>query len=450
MKVKYANYVILTDDIGDNAQVYALDHIYERMGIPKDDIIYFNRENIEETIEKDCRYVLPLVIADIAYYDLIEYLIERRHEDQFIFLPLSLGQTRYTFGNTDRLAKFRNVINLFQMPIGCRDYDSASMYKDLGYCAYVNGCITNTLPKRKDGHYDTVYLIDIPPSFLEYLPQDLKDNAVCLTQSVNSSLSGPEQQRVCAERYDLLRDTASLVITCRYHIATPCCAMGIPVIMVENCDEKHHWTTDVRFHAMNPGISFYTKEQWVEIDFSPDANRPTDYEDVKSEMIELAISRIRNAACVAEVSDHVDRFLKPSKDRFWGVFLENRNKIDCFGFSCYLDSRFLSKIQGNFRYYLYGLSDRYIQQNECLILDYILRHYPEAEFLGFVDSKKTGTYFGKPVLDPNEMLVDEDTYCVVSALTANEYVEGLFEERGFNKAHLWKMPRETLFYIYHL
>lgn len=450
MKIKYANYILRTDNIGDNAQTYALDFIYRQMDIPPEDIVYFDRENVLEIVEDNCHYILPLVTADTLYFDLIEYLEEHHLENRFTFIPLSIGQTRWTFVDEAHLAKFRHIIDQFEMPIGCRDYDSASMYENLGYSTYVNGCITNTLPKRGKGEYDKVYLIDVPPLILQYIPPELMSKAVVLTQVCDLHLTIEQRRKGTAERYELLRDTASLVITCRYHVTTPCFAMGIPVIMVENCDKNHHWTFDPRFPALNPHIPFYTKEQFSDIRFSPEENSPADFESIKSTMVGLAISRIKHAAYAVQATNQIDAFFVPSKKRFWNTFCANRHKIDCFGFMYYLENQLLSKINGNFSYYLYGLSDRYIAQKECILLDYIKRHYPNAEFLGFVDGKKTGTYFGKEVLTPDKMQIGESTYCLVAAYSANKFVEQLFEKNDFDKSHLWQMPEELLYYIYHL
>ena len=450
MKVNFANFTIICDNIGDNAQVYALDQIYEKMGIPQTDIVHFHRHNIHEVIQKGHHYILPLVIADIAYFDLIQCLMRDGLEKQFSFVPISLGQTRQTFRNEEGLSRFRHIINKLEMPIGCRDYDSAELYQNLGYNAYVNGCITNTLPQRDNisaESRDKIYIIDVPDAVKEYIPQVLRDKAVFLSQIIDTGIPGDQIYQLSKERYELLRDTARLVITSRYHIATPCCAMGIPVIMVENCTEEFHWTFDQRFPAMNPNIHFYTKENWKDIDWEP---APADFEDQKNKMRELIISRIKNAACIAAMKNEMDLFYAPNKERFYETFLKHRNKIDIFAFTAYLDAPFLSRIKGDFRYYLYGLDDRNVKADRCIIIEYIQRHYPRAEFLGFVDGEKTGRFMHKDIIPPAQMKIDEQTYCLVSAYMANDYVAKLFDEKGWDKTHLWLLPRQILFYVYYL
>lgn len=387
-KIRYANYIIKSDNIGDNAQVYALERIYSRMGIPSEEVVHLQRDIIQDQVEERCHYILPLVSSDLFYLDLIQCLMDLHMDHQFSFIPLTIGQTRYNCYNENGLQKFRHIIDKFEMPIGCRDYDSASMYANLGYNSYTNGCITNTLPRRMEGKtYDKIYFIDIPAGIKPYIPQEISERAVFLTQAIDFDIPADQQARMCRERYELLRDTAALVVTCRYHVAHPCCAMGIPVIMLENNNEKHHWSFDPRFPAMNPHIPFYTKEEWSDIDWNP---APADFEDVKEDMISLAVSRIENAALRVKTIDRQSAFFAPSKERFWNVFLQNRHKIDIFGFTYYLDGLYLSRIGKDFRYYLYGLSKRYQDEGRCILLEYMQRRYLKAEFLGFVDKNKSG------------------------------------------------------------
>lgn len=441
MTIKFANYIPQCRNIGDHVQIHALDLIYEQMGLSPEEIVHFTAEEVEQLCKGNDHYILPLVSANAFYHSLIKMLIEAGLDRYFTFIPLSIGQTRPDFLTEENLSKYRWIIDKFEMPIGCRDYDTALMYKNLGYQSYVNGCISNILPTRKPGSYDKVYLIDIPETVREYIPKELLDNAETLTQKLDDRIPAKQQFKICWERYEHLRDTASLIITVRYHIAVPCCAMGIPVIMVENNNQKHHWTFDVRFCALNPHIPFYTAEQWPNMSFSPE-NCIGSFEREKREMTELAISRIRNAEKIAWTAAALDNFYQPSKTRFWDILCENRDK------NAELDQGFFLKTGGEFRYYFYGLSNQYVEKNRCALLEYMQRKYPKAEFLGFVDSRKTGIFLGKKILSPAEMRIDQSSYCLVSAYTANSAVKQLFEANGWEKDHLWEMPDTLIFSTY--
>jgi len=448
MNIKYVVYTAISNNLGDNAQAYAIYQFLLGMNIPEMDIVVVNRNNILQKIEPNAAYIMPCSMSAVNYYDIIEYLLTAGYGDQFIFLPLSIGLIRNAFGDEDHFKKADWLSKKFVQPIGCRDFDSCFMYRKQGYSAYVYGCITSTLPKRPDGQYDKVYFYDIPNSLYQYIPDNIKEGAISLSKRVDMRLDPERLWNLCVERYELLRDTARLVVTMDYHVATPCVAMGIPVIMVDNCaNSGFKWSNDTRLPGLNPKIKYYTKDQWKEIDWEPKAES---FEDDKAVMLELASTRVRNAASIAILSNKIEKFLEPTKTRFLDICNKNIEHVDIMGMDEFLGDSYLAKLKTNFKYYLYGLSERYIEQKECVILEYIKRRFPYAEFLGFVDSKKTGTYFGKEVLSPNQMIIDDDTYCLVSAYSANEFVKRLFEEKQFDKSHLWEMAEGTLFYIYHL
>ncbi len=451
MRVKYANLHFQTSNYGDYAQIIALDLIYRRMGIKPEDVVDICWENCEEKIRENDHLILPMVMADVGYFNLAETVINNRLEEKITFVPLCVGQTRWTARDKEGLARFTDIINRFQTPIGCRDFDSASLYAELGYETYVNGCITNTWPRRKEGQYDKIYIIDVPEKLLNYIPERIKEQAVWLTQDCDFDVEEQQKYFQSVERYKLLEDTAKLVITCRYHIAMPCCAMGIPVIMVENCDDSCRWTFDTRFNALNPNIAFYTEDQFDSIDWTPQA---ADFEQKKSEMINVIVDRLEHTRKLIEYRKSQESFFAESKARFWDTFVRNRHKVDIYGFEKLLKRSFLKNIihEGKeFSYYLYGLSQRYIDEKRCIINEYIGRQYPEATFLGFVDAKRKGCVFlDKEVLPPEEMKIDEDTVCLCAAYSANEGVKDLFIRNGFDLSHLWLMPEEILFYVYHL
>ena len=444
MKIKYAVMIARTDNLGDNVQTRALYNIYKDMGIAEDRIVFLDIENVGEKIEAGVIYILPCVMVNIHYLQFIDHVSALGCDYQFRFIPLSIGYSRLYYFNAERLkALWKAAIDKMIRPIGFRDYDSAEMYRKIGYSGYVNGCITSTYPKRREGHYQKIYIIDIPRGFEEYIPSSIRDQAIRLSQIIDYHTPILEQYKLSQERYDLLRDTAALVITLRYHVATPCAAMGIPVVMIENYPSAVPCTCDPRLPALNPNIHYYRHEDWDKIDWHPQV---AEFEEYKRCMVNLMVSRIENERCILEESENLESFYQPSRERFEEGF--KRDRREYIYFSYYIDDLFLSKVQGNFKYYLFGLSNRYVERRECLILGYIRQFYPNAEFLGFVDSNKTGTYFGKKVIKPDMMQIDDDTYCLVSAYTANDFVTRLFEEKHYDKTHLWTMRKELLFYVY--
>lgn len=446
MKIKYSILMYSSLDLGDDAQPYAIQKIYDYMGINTTDVVYFSKNNILDVVEEGCHYILPLVGADIEYFDFINRVMELQFQQRFSFIPIAIGHTRLEFGNEAILKQFQAIINQMHMPIGCRDSDAAEMYGNLGYPTYLNSCITNTLPKRDENTMysrNKVYLINVPKSLYSKMPDSIRQESVELTQDI-SECSAEEEYRMCVDRLEQLRDTARLVVTSRYHIASPCNAMGVPVIMVENRSKLWNAAIDERFSDINPLIPFYVEEQFDEIDWKP---HPIDFEDDKACMRNLAISRIETAVSIVNNNQRLVDFFAPSKERFWDDFQLNRFKVDGTGVGLYLDP-FLKKFEPSFQYYLYGLSNRYIECGCCILLDHLQKHYPNAVFLGFVDANKTGNAFGKRILRPEEMVIKDNRCCVSAALTANTHIHKLFIEERYPLTHLWEMPEELGFYIY--
>lgn len=442
--IKYADFFLATGNLGDSVQLLALELIYERMGIGKNDVIHFTVDNALEIIENtDCHFVLPMVASELIYLSLFNIIPYDLLKKRFTLIPISIGVTRFDFVDENHLNEFRHFIDLFESPIGCREHDTAVMHEKLGYRAYVNGCITNTFPKRKEGNYNTVFLIDVPESVLSFIPENIANKAVKLS-NVNLRNDGYSQYLECKERYDCLRDNASLIITGRYHIAHPCNAMGIPVIYICGFDEQLN--DDIRLSSMNPRIPCYTKDQFEKINWSPITE---DYEEEKKEMISLITERIRNAYNTVLISKKLETFYLPNKERFYDICSQNLGTIILHyiypRMDLYLYFPFLSGIKESFSYYLFGISNKGDING--------LRHYiktkcPDSSFVGFIDSNKSAAFGGEKVYSPNEFVLDDKTYVIVSALSANKYAENLFKERNLNINHLIKLPPEVCWYYY--
>ena len=139
----------------------------------------------------------------------------------YLYLGFHLQGDLRTFG--------KNVKLKSDYPIGCRDVPTRDFLRSLGYNAYFSGCISMTLPKRPEGDYRLVYVIDddarkgLP--FCD--PVDLRPiTSLCLPKDA----PWEKCEELARERIALLRDTAKLVITSRLHVYLPCVAMGIPVL----------------------------------------------------------------------------------------------------------------------------------------------------------------------------------------------------------------------------
>ena len=154
--------------------------------------------------------------------------------------------------------------------IGCRDYSTLSFCKKHHIAAYYSRCLTLTLPKRP--LMDTqkkVFLVNIPEDWEKFIPENLRKNAVRVNQK--KILKGSEawwklysNAEALLEQY---RSQASLVITTALHCASPCLAMGIPIVLLADNPEENL----VRFSALDGLIKVKTLKDLEQgkVNFNP-------------------------------------------------------------------------------------------------------------------------------------------------------------------------------------
>lgn len=136
----------------------------------------------------------------------------------------------------------RNYLEKYQ-PIGCRDISTKEFLEDLGIEAYFSRCLTTTFPTRNNvPSKEKIFIVDCVSDLL--IPSDILNKAEKLTHVVSEEESQKNKESKAYLLLNRYKEEASLVITSRLHCASPCIAMGIPVIFIDN---KH----DIRFTAIN-------------------------------------------------------------------------------------------------------------------------------------------------------------------------------------------------------
>ncbi len=267
-------------NVGDFVQTLAIDLIYKEMGIGREDTIDIPFQDIASY--KGEKVVLPL--NGYFYYNR-EYPSFPASDDIVpVFLGLYTTSSKY-LKNTAFWKK--------SGVIGCRDEATYNAVKKYGYDAYLTGCMTVLFPKRE--HTPTngkVFIVDAHPSIDEYIPDKIKKNAEYVSHeiTVNDAESVEVLTKECeaATRkiYERYYNEASLVITSRLHCASPCMAMGIPVILVrDSFDERYGW--------IDRYLHLYTPDEFDKIDWNP---QPIDIENTKKEIKAMAMSLIKREA----------------------------------------------------------------------------------------------------------------------------------------------------------
>lgn len=276
-------------NLGDPIQSLAAIEILKKVGIPEKDIIPIDRYDLASYEGEE----VILLINGAESYEHYAYHTKFLPISKKI-IPVFASIALYRELSEDELLSFQE-----HQPIGCRDEYTVSFLKKKGIDAFLTGCLTLTFPKRQCGGVNKVFLVDCAASLKDYIPENLKQKAVSLSQIIRIK-SESETNRLTDWETDYYMETAkkqlyrwreeaALVITSRLHTATPCAAMGIPVILAKD-------VFDGRFRFIDRFLPLYTPEKYAQIDWQP----PIDCipEQVKEEivscvkiLIDLAVSR---------------------------------------------------------------------------------------------------------------------------------------------------------------
>lgn len=204
-------------NIGDAVQSMLLHDLYKEHGIEKVEYVPVGMSSKY----KGEKMVLPLNACHVYGGPQDARKFAQSEDIDYRYLGFHLHGDLRSFGNFVQLKS--------DYPIGCRDVPTRDFLRKLGYNAYFSGCISMTLPKRPDGDYKLVYVIDDDAK--KGLPFcDPVDLRVLTSLCLPDGEPWEKSEERARERINLLRDTAKLVITSRLHVYLPCVAMGIPVV----------------------------------------------------------------------------------------------------------------------------------------------------------------------------------------------------------------------------
>ena len=207
-----------------------------------------------------------------------------------ISFHLSNREGRGIFTLTDYGATWLKKIS----PIGCRDEGTAEFLEVHGVPAYVSGCCTLTIKPFADVEkHGKIVLVDCPKEVVAFVKKNTQKKVVTLSHRYAAPKFPPEvvayaeehdkkdiiptshEPKLFDEPHDevyykgswsyrralmegLLRfyQGASLVVTKRLHVALPCLAMGVPVLMINGEGKLFHY----RFSTFTPYINHATQK----------------------------------------------------------------------------------------------------------------------------------------------------------------------------------------------
>lgn len=397
--MKYANLLMQRDsmnNLGDNMQILALQNLYRTMNIPEEEIVRIEYKDLS-TYDGDY-VILPINYPFYGYRNDLDVTMFS-HKIIPVFLGLSII-------GADISEEERIYLRRFE-PIGCRDQYTCEMLRSAGIQAYVNGCMTLTFPKKRNGYDDKkkIYCVDIDEELKKRIPEELLKDCCFTTQIVVGDINAEETTKEYLDRY--IND-AKLVITSRLHCAVPCLASGIPVILY-----KEHYS--FRFPWLNKLFPIYTKKDIDKIDWK---GHFVDCEAMKQLVIENAADRIRDAYNKYNKLCTISQFYEVSSEENAKCYTEH---ID-------MTINFIKenwKLDQDIDYSIWGIT-----QPANRIIKYIQKNYKNARLKYVYDMSKQIEFCGVQAKSPREIENDDDTFLFVCSASAFHDAEKLMKKMG--------------------
>ncbi len=303
-------------------------------------------------------------------------------------------------------------------PIGCRDEFTMNNMRRKGIKAYLTGCVTALLPRTalvpsiKEG--GKIIFVDTPDSLEPFIPKEWKGNIEYYSAKYSivrtdgsASLSPSECKTVSTyamKQLEYYRTQAAIIVTSRLHVASPCMAMGIPVILT--CDN-----IDCRYTWIDKLLPVYSRENFKDIDWHP---APVEYEKEKQflkEKLGIIIKKAwEQAKDIYAVSE------------FW----ENREKVPIH-MTLY---RYIANVpmQHNqeIKYIIWGVPSPAAEIKQAIDM-----YFPNWKMSHVIDLNCEGYFEGRTIEKPEivDYIKDDDIYIIVPE-SAYEPVGKLLREKN--------------------
>lgn len=405
---------VMMVNIGDNLQFMTIDYLYSRLKIDTNDVVRVRMDELKNYQGEEL--LLPL---NWALFDPF-FMNENRIAISDKIIPLFLGVTIESYSHKEAYFNDYNIAYLRRYePIGCRDEYTVSILRKHHVRAYLNGCMTSILPKRRQMNQDKIFFVDVPTDLQQYIPDEIKGEYEVLTQQYyfNRDTSIASILDIIKAQYYKYADEARLVVTSRLHVASPCMAMGIPVIFVKN-------QIDARFGWLDKYIPLYDKEHYSQIDWAP---KSVEYEESKKIIIQNAINRIKGTYEKYAMANSVD------------LLYENRCKRKYVGFQ--------QTIYDNFEKAIIFLRDNYEQEDKFIysiwginnaaenFYKYMNQEYPNAKLKNVIDSYKKTEFHGNDSIKPEDFAREDNEVIFVLPVKASNEAARLFTKKGIDSKY---------------
>lgn len=375
------------NNLGDNIQTIAIDNLYSYMGIPLEDIVRIDYYDLD-TYQGEY-VVLPI---NYPFYGYKENMKITMFSDYII--PVFLG---VSFIDAEMDIQEREYIKHYE-PVGCRDEYTMQALRRQGIAAYLNGCMTITLPKRTSNGGGKVFFVDVPEKLYPYIPEQLVKESIKISQMVFNA-NADETAKLYLERYAA---EARLVVTTRLHCAVPCLAAGIPVVLLK---ENYSF----RFPWLKKFIPIYTGKKLNEIDWNPQSYNLEDY---KIKILENAKKQVMYAFQKYSGIFDISSFLECNDTE---VTIEHYSVAEKYILNNW-------NTEKEINYSFWGVT-----QTANLIYKFISRKYPNAKLVYVYDKYKQGHFKENQIRNSALIKHDQDTFVFVTSASAYAEAEECFK-----------------------
>ena len=263
-----------TANVGDGIQSIAVRRLLKRLSVDDADIVGIDRDSVKQYAGPPVKLIMNGCFNERCF-------------------PLSSQITPVFFGfNAESESVITKNKELFKQhqPIGCRDNATKRLFYKHRIAAYVTGCATLTLDRRTEAVEGAAPVIAfgagsgvLQQRLLENIPKPLLEHARLVYQrepvgEIPLSDDSVAEMDALAQSYLDVYTKASVVVTPLLHVASPCVAMGIPVVLARR-------DRDDRFTAIDRLLPVYTPTEFSSIDWRV---RPLDIEPLKLAMVGVA------------------------------------------------------------------------------------------------------------------------------------------------------------------
>lgn len=395
-------------NIGDYIQSYAMRKILEELELT-DEIESVSKFELSSY---DGNYIFLIMnsfnnLTDQLHLPQTVYPISEKIIPCYISYHLASAMTK------EVAAFFRS-----QQPIGCRDEYTMQNMRRNGVKAYITGCVTALLPRSARvptlSEGGKILFVDTPDSLDPFVPKELEEHIERLSAIyyLNRTTGAPflsteEHERIneyAIKRMEYYQEHAALVVTSRLHVASPCMAMGIPVIFTaDNIDECFTW--------IDKFLPMYSRNDFQKIDWNP---APLEYEQEKTD--------IKNA-----LKSVIQKKWKESKEIFdLSSFYENRKRFQTNDTIRYYLQQVPIRQDKPTRYVIWGTVNK-----AEVIKRAIDQYFPHWKIEHAIDLHCKGYFDGIPIESPEIVdSIDDDVIFVVVPASAYPAVSKLLDSKG--------------------